>query len=97
MPVTAVVQEGAEGPALLLTWTGDAIERGVALLSRTGGGAELRGIARWPGVPPDVRVLTRLPGPLAADAATMAVRVGMETVDRWQPRAAPAAMSGGAE
>ncbi|MDQ3693605.1 MAG: hypothetical protein M3464_08250 [Chloroflexota bacterium] len=87
-PVEASLQARPDATLLLLSWTEENVPRGVVVLTPAAGGYEIRGVAHWPGTDPDVRGISRSPGPVAADPLTMAVRLGMEAVAHWRPAAA---------
>ena len=77
-------QEGAR-TVLVLAW--DAGARAIVAADRSDGAIELFGLllpAR-PGSVPDRRALQRVMPPVTADDLTLALRLGMEAVDAWQP------------
>jgi hypothetical protein len=84
-PVEASLQDRPESIVLLLSWRADGVPRAVVVATRARGSAEVRGVVQWPGAEPDVRLISRVPEPLAADQLTLAVRLAMEAVTAWRP------------
>jgi len=84
VPVEAAIQRGQSETALILSWGEGALRRSVIAAAPDAGGVEISGAVRLDGLPPQHRALGHESGSLDADRLTMALRVAMEAVDRWE-------------
>ena len=85
VPLEAATQEGANGIALLLSWTDGGLRRSVLAVAPESGGMEYTGVLQANGTAPERRLLGRDAGPVDADRLTMMLRLAMETVGGWTP------------
>jgi hypothetical protein len=83
-PVEAAIQRGQSGTVLSLSWGEGPLRRSVIAAAPDTGGVEISGAVRLDGRPPHHRGLGHESGSLDADRLTMALRIAMEAVDRWE-------------
>ena len=88
-PVETSFQRRPTGVLLAVAWRTGPDSRSVALWAPKSGEIEVIGLAATGDSPPVRRPLGRLPRGATADQLTIALRLAMETVDRWEPAPAP--------
>jgi hypothetical protein len=95
VPVRWAMQETADGPMLTLVWQADGHVRGVLVRASAGGPLEIFGASPVTPAPGATQVplaarqrLTRFDALPRTDDLTLALRLAMEEVARWQPAAA---------
>jgi hypothetical protein len=88
-PLEGRVQPLGTGIGMWLTWRSSGLTRGVTLVSRPDGGANLTGFAEATSTfgqsQINHRPLTQIEGPLDATALTLALRQSMEQIETWSP------------